>query len=440
MNNKLTQYYTLEKKRVIERCKECGVCAKKCPIICHTELNTVSPQDIQIRIKAYLQDGTPNKTVFTRALSCMECFKCADKCCPEGLNPMLVNEIIKWEYRNNNIVETPYGDPQAADSAHRAIAGIQINRDAYHKISTPSQKDGARYVLFAGCNVYLQPEKILTCLDIVDLITEDYAFVPGLDFCCGDVHIFYGSIAKAETSSQQLVEKIASYNPKEVIFWCPTCLCRLEKTISQTAKIPFPMMSFPQFLAKHMDKLTFKKQIRKTVTLHEACKAAFTGVDLTGARTVLQNIPGVKLVEMPRHGKNTVCCGSGAADYFQNSFEAVRDDRMMEAARTNADVFANVCHHCHTVFVGNEDKYNYSVKNYVNLVAEALGIKREDIFKKYRQMKNIDTILEDIDKRVDESPFTREQITEALNTIFIRHRSKKGEVNGAEPEKRNISR
>jgi Fe-S oxidoreductase len=418
MKKKLTQYYTDEKKRVIEKCKQCGVCATKCPIIRQTELKTVSPKDIQIHIKAYLQNGNTNKTVYTRALSCMECFKCVDKCCPEGLNPLLVNEIIKWEYRNNKIVETPYGDPQAADSVHRVIASIQLTLDTYHKITTPSKKDTARYVFFAGCNVYLQPEKILTCLDLMNLLTKDYAFVPGLDFCCGNVHIFYGSIQKAQKTSQRLVDKLSSYRPKEVVFWCPTCLCRFEKTISQTTEIPFTMMSFPQFLAKHMDTLSFKKQIQKTVTLHEACKAAFTGVDLTGTRKVLQNIPGVKLVEMPRHGKNTVCCGSGAEDYFQNGFEDVRDDRMMEASQTKADVLANVCHHCHNVFLGNEDKYNYSVKNYVSLVAEALGIEREDIFKKYKQMKNIDKILEAIDKRNDKSPFTREKITEALKIIF----------------------
>ncbi|MHC4104236.1 MAG: (Fe-S)-binding protein [Planctomycetota bacterium] len=418
MKKKLTQYYSEEKQRVIKKCKECGVCAKKCPIIRHTELDKLSSQEIQIRIKSYLQDGETNKTVFTRALSCMECFKCMDNCCPEGLNPLLVNEIIKWEYRNNRIVETPYGDPQAADSAHRVIASIQLDWDAYNKITTPAKKDRVRYVLFAGCNVYLQPEKILTCLEIMDLITEDYAFVPGLDFSCGNVHIFYGSIEKAEKKSQQLVEKLSAYKPQEVVFWCPTCLCRFEKTISQTTKIPFRMMSFPQFLANHISKLPFNKQIRKTVTLHEACKAAFTGVDLTGARHVLQNIPGVKLVEMPRHGKNTVCCGSGAEDYFRNGFESIRDDRMMEAAQTNADVLANVCHHCHNVFVDKRDKYNYSVKNYVSLVAEALGIEREDSFKKYKQMKNFDDILEDVDQRIDRSPFTIEKITHALNTIF----------------------
>jgi Fe-S oxidoreductase len=418
MGKNPNQYYTVEKKPVLKKCKECGVCAKKCPVIRHTELNDIAPKDIQAEIKTYLQDGKPHKTAFTRAFSCMECFKCVDDCCPEGLNPLLVNEIIKWEYRNNKIIETPYGDPRAADSSHRVLASIQLPPDEYHKITTPSKNDRARYVFFAGCNVYFQPEKILTCLDLMDRVTQDYAFVPGLDYCCGNVHIFYGSVGKAQKTSRRLIEKLSAYQPDAVIFWCPTCLCRFEKTISPTTELPFTMMSFPQFLAKHTKDLPFEKEIRKTVTLHEACKAAFTGVDLTGTREVLQHIPGIKLVEMSRHGKNTVCCGSGAEDYFQNSFEMIRDERMMEASQTKADVLVNVCHHCHNVFVDKEDRYGFSVKNYVSLVAEALGIEREDIFKKYKQTKNLDMILEDIDKRSYESPFSREKIIEALNTIF----------------------
>jgi Fe-S oxidoreductase len=418
MRKKLQQFYTEEKKRIIDTCKECGVCAKKCPIIRHTDLKNMSPKDIQVDIKTYLQDGKPHKTAFARAFSCMECFKCVDNCCPEGLNPLLVNEIIKWEYRKNKIVETPYGDPRATDSSHRVIACIQLPSDQYYKITTPSQNDCARYVFFAGCNVYFQPEKILTCLDLMDLVAEDYAFVPGLDYCCGNVHIFYGSIGKAQKTSRQLVEKLSAYSPEAVIFWCPTCLCRFEKTISPTTELPFTMMSFPQFLAKHIKGLPFEKEIRNTVTLHEACKAAFTGVDLNGTREVLQHIPGIKLVEMPRHGENTVCCGSGAEDHFQNSFEAIRDERMMEASETKADVLVDVCHHCHNVFVDKEDRYSYSVRNYVSLVAEALGIDREDRFKKYKQMKDLDTLLEDIDTRMEKLPFTREQIMKAVKNIF----------------------
>ena len=410
----LTQYYQEEKKHVIEKCKECGVCAKKCPIIKHTDLNAVKPQDIQKQIKAYLQTGQTNQIVFDRAFSCMECFKCVVKCCPEGLNPLLVNEIIKWEYRQNKIEEMAYGDPKDVDSAHRVLASIQTFPEAYRKITSPSDKDAAEYVFFSGCNVYWQPEKLLNALDIMDHITGDWAFVPGLDYCCGSVHIYCGAIEKAEKISSQLVEKFSAYNPGTVIFWCPTCLCRIHTTISHVTNMSFEMMSFPQFLAQHMDRLRFNKKNNKTVTLHEACKAAFTGLDVTGAREVLQKLPDVDLVEMPRHGKNTVCCGSGAEDFFPNSFETVRDDRLAEASQTGADMLVDVCHHCHNVFCDHESEYGFEVKNYASLVAESLGIEREDKFKKYKRWKDLAMILADAKDNLKTSPFSREKIIKVL--------------------------
>lgn len=55
-------------------------------------------------------------------------------------------------------------------------------------------------------------------------------------------------------------------------------------------------------------------------------------------------------------------------------------------------------------------------------------------------MKNIGDILEDIYKRIDNPPFAREKITEVLNTILLKDQPKRGEINGAEPDKRNIGR
>jgi Fe-S oxidoreductase len=174
------------------------------------------------------------------------------------------------------------------------------------------------------------------------------------------------------------------------------------------------MMSFPQFLAQNMDMLSFENKIEKTVTLHEACKAAFTGLDLTGAREVLHKLPGVDLVEMLRHGKKTVCCGSGAEAFFPNSFETVRDDRLAEASRSGADILVDVCHHCHNVFCEHESRYGFEVKNYASLVAEALGIEREDKFKKYKKWGDLKIILDDAEENISALPFSREKIIEVL--------------------------
>ncbi len=105
-----------------------------------------------------------------------------------------------------------------------------------------------------------------------------------------------------------------------------------------------------------------------------------------------------------------------AEDFFPNSFETVRDDRLAEAAQTGADILVDVCHHCHNVFCNKESENGFKVMNYASLVAEALGIEREDKFKKYKQWKDLNRILDDVEEniKISASPFSQEKIIEVL--------------------------
>lgn len=418
-NLSLVRYLEQERRRVIKECRKCGLCNQKCPIIKHTELKDFSPRDIQEEVIDFLETGVANEAAYTRGFACMRCFQCVDNTCSQGLNPMLINEIIKWYYRENDLVEYNYPDPKSHNAPQRVIASIQVSSRDLERVLTPStpSRNNFRYVLFPGCNVYFQPDKVLNVLDVMDYITKDYAFVPGLDYCCGNAYLSSGQIERGGEVSKELIDKLSSYNPDTVIFWCSTCLCNLHKTIcnlDDIERIPFNTMSFARFLAQNMEKLPFKKPVNKKVTLHEPCKAAFTGLDLTGPRDVLKQIPGVELVEMPRHGKNTVCCGSAAQNYFPHSFEKMRNDRLEEAAETSADVLVDICHYCHEIFADQEKKYDYSIVNYMSIITEALGIEREDKFKKYKQWADIDKVLEDANEFVKSSPYSISQIREAL--------------------------
>ena len=182
---------------------------------------------------------------------------------------------------------------------------------------------------------------------------------------------------------------------------------------------PIQIVSFAQFVAAHLDKLTFQKAIEKKVTLHEACKSAYTSADLWGPREILAAIPGISVSEMPRHGLDTACCGSGAITWFPKEFNRIRDERLQEAEETGAELLIGVCHFCHETFAGEENRYSYNIYNYVNLLAEALGIKREDKFKKYLQVKDMQKIKEDCSVYRSELPFSNTEVEAAIKKAFL---------------------
>jgi Fe-S oxidoreductase len=315
-------------------------------------------------------------------------------------------------------VNKAYGDQQKPDSIHRVLASIQVSGSDYRKITKPSNKKNARYVFFPGCNVYFQPEKILNALDIMDAIGDNYAFLPGLDYCCGDSCMFKGEIDKGGQQAESLITTIADFKPEAVILWCPTCHCRFDKSIEPALDIPFQILSFPQYLAANMNKLSLSDASAGVVTLHEPCKSAYTGLDCDGPREVLRQLPGVTLTEIEHYGPETSCCGSGAVCWFQESSSQMRDDRLKEADQTGADRLVTVCHYCGQIFGQEEGRYNFKVINYVNLVAEAMGIKRDDTFKQYALWRDLDRILSDTNEHIQESPFEKEKILKVLQTVF----------------------
>ncbi len=414
----ILDFFTEEKQRFLDNCTRCGLCAEECAILSYTDCAEISSQEIQEGVFEYIESGVPNQHAYTKAFACMECFKCTADMCPEGLNPMLINEIIKGEYISKGLAPSTLTDSREADSVHRVLAGVQVSDDDFRRISTPSKKRNAKYVFFPGCNVYFQPEKILNALDILDAIGDDYAFLPGLDYCCGDNHLFYGDINKGSDKANVLFDAALEFQPEAILLWCPTCLCRFDKYISASHAIPFEVLSFPKYLSENMNKLPLTDSSSCTVTLHEACKSAYTGLDLHGARDVLQQVPGVKLIEMERNGSDAICCGSGAACWFPDSCAQIRDNRLQEAAETGAKILATVCHYCGQTFLEQEASYDFTVTNYVNLVAEAIGIHRKDKFRQYKLWGDVDLIIENARKRIGELPFGKKRVIEVLEAVF----------------------
>jgi Fe-S oxidoreductase len=411
--------YAKEKQSFLENCIQCGLCAEECPILPYTEIGNLSAQEIQEGVFDYIKDGNPNQLAYTKAFACMECFKCTTDICPEDLNPMLVNELIKREYISKGLANRAYGDATQPESIHRVLASIQVSASGYEKITKPSNKQKTQYVFFPGCNVYFQPEKILNALDIMDAIGDDYTFLPGLDNCCGDSFMFLGDINEGSQRAEDLVSTIAGFQPEAVILWCPTCQCHFDKTIAPALDIPFKVLSFPQYLAENMNRLNLSDASAGTVTLHEPCKSAYTGVDLNGPREVLRKLPGVTLKEMEHHGKNTNCCGSGAICWYPESCAQFRENRLKEAAKTGAERLVAVCHYCGQIFAAEEARFDFSVTNYVSLVAEAIGVRRDDKFKIYSHWGNLDRILKDANENIIESPFDKDRIVEVLQAVFI---------------------
>lgn len=414
----LTEYYEQERCRVLAECINCGLCYRDCPAR-QEALQEASPREYQAGVLEFLKGGAADKFVYDRGFSCLQCFGCVKKC-PRGLNPLLVNELIKWDYQRKDIKILKYNEPAHPEVPQRVAASIQTDRDGYAGIFTQSPLQKSKYVFFPGCNVYYQPDKILSALDILQLLTDECAFLPGLNNCCGRVQLFNGDVDRAAEAAHSLVEKVAAYEPEALIVWCPTCLCNFAVTIAPVYELPFKVISLPQFIAENLEKLDFSQAIPQKITLHEACKSALAGLDIEAPRVLLRALPQAELTEMPRHAENTVCCGLGALNYDKQMLARLRDARMQEAADTGAEILTDICHACHKLFLAQERRFGYDIVNYISLLARSLGIERKDLLKEYIKINDLAGIKQAAAAYLPSSPFPEETIDKVIRDYILK--------------------
>ena len=95
-------------------------------------------------------------------------------------------------------------------------------------------------------------------------------------------------------------------------------------------------------------KLKLRHPVNRKVTFHDPCfLGRYNGMyDLP--REILEAIPGLELVEMPRNRENAFCCGGGGGNLVREypGEDRPNNIRAREAGSTGAEILAVACPFC----------------------------------------------------------------------------------------------
>jgi Fe-S oxidoreductase len=149
------------------------------------------------------------------------------------------------------------------------------------------------------------------------------------------------------------------------------------KTVYPKYGSTFRAVHYTEFVCDLLDseKLKLPQTVESTVTYHDPCYLSrYHGIQ-EPPRKILENIKGVKLLEMPNSKDNTLCCGGGGGRIFQE-FEGERlsNIRVREACSTGAQTLTTSCPYCIQNFedsVKTEGK-NMQVFDVAEMIATAL--------------------------------------------------------------------
>jgi len=274
-------------------------------------------------------------------------------------------------------------------------------------------------VLYLGCNILRTAHLAYEIVDVFQALGVNFAAVGGPQFCCGIIHHRAGDIGGATRLSQATAAKVKSYGAKQVVIWCPTCQLRFEELILRGVAPRLPITHATAFLAERVARLSFPREVAARVAVHGHVGKPQREQHANSAIRVLQALPGVEVAgTLFSPDLDYQCSAALLTQLGPEGFTSIRDGMVRKARGLGADTLVTIYHSCHREWceVGKTDLV---VRNYISIVAEALGCARRDYFQEFKKLGDPDAITA-LSRPVWETHgLSKEQATELAARYFV---------------------
>ena len=164
------------------------------------------------------------------------------------------------------------------------------------------------------------------------------------------------------------------------------------------------------YIAARIERLRphFVHPIKKRVALHE--HPGLAGVT-EGAIKILTAIPGLELVDLEQPRVGYMCNSLAPVPAYKRELHARELDA---AAAAGVDYLVGIYHACHRELCAHETTSPFKIVNFLELVGEAMGVEKTDLFKQWKMMQDVDRVLAEVAGPAQAAGLDLESVREVL--------------------------
>jgi Fe-S oxidoreductase len=353
-------------------CTECGRCQSACPA-----WNTgkpLSPKLLVMNLRDHLFEAGP-ELLSARAdgseperhalvpdvvddevvWACTTCGACVQEC------PVDIEHIDTIVDLRRHLVMGESRFPAEAGALLRNLEG-QGNPWGIPQGQRASWADGLdvpvvngsapEYLYWVGCAGSFDDRAKKISRAVAELLQQagvSFAILGPREMCTGDPARRIGNEYLFQTLAEQNVETMNGVGVTKIVANCPHCFNTLRNEYPEYGgryQVVHHTELLDELIASGRLKPT--EEIRSRVAYHDPCYLGRHNDIYDPPRDVLGRVPGVEAIELPRHRERGFCCGAGGARMWMEERigKRVNQERMDEAASTEADTVGVACPYC----------------------------------------------------------------------------------------------
>ena len=406
-----------------DACTRCGKCVEACPMPEPARIDVSDPKAVIGGVLDVLRTGAGPEFSEQWAQACTGSGFCLSAC-DYGVNPRFMLAMARRVLKKRQTLEArrEKGKDQfkAMTRGVRVLSRLQLPPELLERLDPSSHPKAAEppdLIFYTGCNLLKTPHIGLLCLDVLDRLDVRYEVYGGPANCCGILQMRGGDDENAMRQGLRTIERFAETKTSEVLSWCPTCQIQFGETAlpihdigAGNADPAFDMTMFAVYLARRLEELRplFTHRVDKRVALHE--HPGSEGVT-ESVVALLSAIPGVEVVDL----------GQPRIGYTLNSLVTIPERRremlakeLQAAEDAGVTTLAGVYHSDHREIVAHHGQWSFEVVNFMEIIGEAMGFKREDIFKRLKTMRDVDAILADSQDMIERNGLDAEEARQVV--------------------------
>ncbi|KJC62104.1 hypothetical protein UP10_01620 [Bradyrhizobium sp. LTSPM299] len=241
-----------------------------------------------------------------------------------------------------------------------------------------------RVTFWFGCNMLRHAEMIRLSIMLLERAGYDVSAAGGPAYCCGTSHDHQplGASNMAGRTVSRFNEAVTRDGRGTLVTWCPSCHMHMSDIMAPGNAVAFDITHISELLVASIERLAplLTVPVPHRVLLHQHLGFS-THVPINDRVTsVLSRIPGLELIEGPAHPGH-MCSGIATVP---GALKAVIGETWSAAIENGADTVCTIFHPCHREIAALDGRDNIRVRNWVQLVAEAMGIETSDAYVGWR--------------------------------------------------------